>query len=357
MSEAHKTLFGATKVQGLRGFSALLGLSMMLLVACGGEPVVLPAVEPLKADAAALNSLYGLQGGGFAVKLSEEIVLHDPNQARDIPLRVSYPDAPGPFPLILFSHGNWSDNVKYDKVLDHWVSHGYVVLAPQHLDGGGMARGIFNALRFGQLGLIDARRADMDFLLDNIDSVISALPALQRRIDRERVAVAGHSFGAFTAQQFGGAAALDVGSGQYGVRPDARVRAVVAISPPGPMFDLITEDSWRQMKGPMLLTTGTWDVNAKFFPQWELHRMSFDTAVPGDQYALVVQGADHYLGNLICRPEREEAPQTDALAMVNATTTAFLDAYVKDNANALAFVRGDRLNDITQGFAVLSRRD
>jgi hypothetical protein len=84
--------------------------------------------------------------------------------------------------------------------------------------------------------------------------------------------------------------------------------------------------------------------------------MSFDTASPGENYALVTQGADHYLGNLICRLERENPPQYDALKMVNAVTTAFLDAYVKDQAQAKEFLQSGSLPTITVGFSALQRR-
>lgn len=84
--------------------------------------------------------------------------------------------------------------------------------------------------------------------------------------------------------------------------------------------------------------------------------MSFETAVAGDKYALVTQGADHYMGNLICRLEREETPQDDALLMVRIVSTAFLDAYLKNDATARAFIDSDQLTELTEGFTVLSRR-
>ncbi len=50
---------------------------------------------------------------------------------------------------------------------------------------------------------------------------------------------------------------------------------------------------------------------------------------PGQNYSLVVDGADHYLGNLICRPEREEQPQHKALRVINTASVAFLDWQLK----------------------------
>lgn len=65
---------------------------------------------------------------------------------------------------------------------------------------------------------------------------------------------------------------------------------------------------------------------------------------------------DHYLGNLICRLDREEAPQHDALLMVNAVSTAFLDAHLKSNTQALNILHSDVLSQLTGGFSQISRR-
>ena len=81
--------------------------------------------------------------------------------------------------------------------------------------------------------------------------------------------------------------------------------------------------------------------------------MSFETALPQDKYALVTQAADHYLGNLICRPERDVAPQQDALNMLNASSTTFLDAYLKGDGKAKSFLQSTQLEQLTGGFSVL----
>ena len=84
--------------------------------------------------------------------------------------------------------------------------------------------------------------------------------------------------------------------------------------------------------------------------------MSFDSARPGQNYALVTQGADHYLGNLICRLERENPPQQDALMMLNAVSTTFLDALLKSSPQALAFLQSKQLEKLSSGFSTLSSR-
>ena len=339
---------------------------MALLLLCGCAEPPKPPAAPLAVSPAALAQLYKWGAGPWPVRVAQGLRVAQSEREDELRFQVHYPAAgeaaalprisDEAFPVLLFSHGNWSNNEKYDQLIRHWASHGYAVVAPLHPDADG---GYFNAMidlfRLGRLGVIQARVGNLAKMLDALAEVEAQLPGLAGRLDAERIAATGHSFGAFNAQQLGGARAFDSAAEVWAPARDGRIKAVVAISPPGPMFDEINEDSWRTMDAPTLMTTGTWDVNA-FWPDWRLHKLSFDTAVAGHQYALVVQGADHYLGNLICRPERDEPPQHDALNMVNTLVVAFLDAYLKQSAAAQEFLQSFLRNDPTEGFAVLERR-
>ena len=335
----------------------------LLLLGCAEEPPRPPAA-PLAAANEALSQLHKWGAGPWPVAEARDLRIAHPKRDAELRFHAYYPEVPDvadavaePLPVLLFSHGNWSNNDKYDPLLHHWVSHGYAVLAPLHRDAdGGIASSLVELVRFGRLGVIQTRVGDLAALLDALPRIKAQLPALAGRLDARRIAATGHSFGAFNAQQLGGASAFDTDSQAWAQARDERVKAVVAISPPGIMPEEIAEDSWRGMDAPALTTTGTWDANAAFWPDWRMHKRSFETAVPGHQYALVVQGADHYLGNLICRPELEGPPQRDALAMVNTAAVAFLDAYLKDSAPALAFLKSPQFAEITGGFAVLEHR-
>ncbi len=343
--------------QPLSPITALVRCAPLLLVlmlsACAGD-VELPPAKSLEVPAAELEAIPGIRPGPWQVVVVDPVVLPRTALHRELPLRVLYPaagDTREVFPVLVFSHGNFSDRQHYDAVLTHWVSHGYVVFAPTHLDGGGMPRGIMASLRHGQMGLISARIDDVRRILGELPDIAAQIADPQLQMDVTRIALTGHSFGAFTAQQFVGAAAIE--EDLVLSAHDERVRVAVALSPPGPMFDVINEQSWETVNKPMLITTGTWDVNAQFWPHWKLHMVSYDVAPTEDKLALVVEGMDHYLGNLICRPEREERPQTDALLMVNAITTSFLNASLKGDVAAEMFLDSDRLRDITGDFAWL----
>ncbi len=331
----------------------VITLFIVLITACGGE-LELPPAAPLSVAQAQLQRIPSIEPGPWQPVIRDPVVLPASGIYRELPMRVIYPAVGGQevaFPVLVFSHGNWSDREKYDAVLSHWVSHGYIVIAPTHLDGTSMARGIFNSLRYGQMGLIAERLDDVRRILADLPDIAAQVADPQLQMDASRIAVTGHSFGAFTAQQFIGAVAIEDGE-RLGAA-DERVLVAVALSPPGPMFEIINENSWKAIDRPMLVTTGTWDVNAQFWPDWRLHKLSHDVAPDPNKVALIVEGMDHYLGNLICRPEREQAPQTDALRMVNAVSTSFLNAWLKEDAAAAVFIGSDRLAELTGGFARL----
>ena len=340
----------------LRPTKLLAVLTLAFLCqACGDDPK-LPPASPLTADPSVIESLHGARTGPHESTVIRDLTIPGTDDARDILLNVYFPARGQDFPLVVFSHGNWSDKDSYDRIITHWVSHGYVVIAPNHLDCCSAVQGIFNSLRYGQVGLVQGRIDDLSRILDGVDQLEALAPDFAGKADTTRIAAAGHSFGAFSAQQLGGARVFDPEQDAYLTSRDPRIRAVVALSPPGPMFDTITEGSWTTLEAPTLVSTGTWDVQPRFWPDWRMHLMSFDTALPNNKYALVIDGADHYLGNLICRTQRDAQPQEDALQMVQLASTAFLDAYIGQDTSAGALLADDRLTEATGGFATLSKR-
>jgi predicted dienelactone hydrolase len=333
----------------------LLSSVLLFLMSCSKEPVPLPDPGQLPLTEPQISALYGVTAPDIA--LSDSQVQTIKVQQRELSVRLLAPAQPGQYPLLVFSHGNWSDQLQYEPLLQHWAKHGYAILSLNHDDCCGMASGILAALRYGNLKLIEQRVQDIALLLNHPAELDALLPA-KVSLDHNTIAITGHSFGAYTAQLFAGATLFD--TEQKRQRPvqlllnkPQAVKAVLAISPPGPMFDEITEQSWQAIDKPMLVTTGTWDVEPRFFPDYKLHLMSHQTAPAGDQYALVIAGADHYYGNLICRPKRDQAPQLAQFKLLQSVSIAFLNSYVKQDPKATEFLQQNQITKATQGFASL----
>ena len=145
----------------------LFAVLIAMVSACGSD-IPLPAAAPLQIDNVALNSLYGAVAGPFSVSRAIQHLPATAKDQRELEVSLYYPQSGSAHPLLLFSHGNWSDRHSYDQIIEHWVSHGYVVIAADHADCCSPVQGIFNSLRYGQFGLIQQRVLDLRQLLDQL---------------------------------------------------------------------------------------------------------------------------------------------------------------------------------------------
>jgi predicted dienelactone hydrolase len=109
----------------------------------------------------------------------------------------------GPFPVLLFSHGQGGIRWQSTCFTVLAASHGYVVVSVDH-EGNTIADALRDGLSLSVEG-IESRPRDVTFLLNWLSGVGPEHP-LHGQVDLERVGMAGHSFGALTALR---AAALD----------------------------------------------------------------------------------------------------------------------------------------------------
>ncbi|SFN84426.1 hypothetical protein [Sphingomonas sp. OK281] len=215
---------------------------------------------------------------------------------------------------ILFSHGALSSPAKYDALILPWVDAGFDVWAPLHVDSTDHP----DTKAFPALKSWGARIEDMRALSAHVGGVhISA----------------GHSYGALTALTMGGAQAV-VPMGVSGSLRDPRTRAVVAFSPPGLAPGLIDAAGYAALAVPALIQTGTSDVPpgapgaAIAADAWKNHLLAYDSATAGgDRFALVLDGADHYFGGLICRPELPGPHQAAQMRQAVAVSLDFLRGF------------------------------
>jgi dienelactone hydrolase len=127
---------------------------------------------------------------------AKPVVLSAPGRREDLQVRVSAPATGTDLPVIVFSHGfGWSMS-GYAPLADHWAAQGFVVLQPTHLDS--RTLGIpMDDPRFPRIWR--HRIEDLGRVLDGLDVLEAAVPGLTGRSDRNRIAAAGHSWGAQTA--------------------------------------------------------------------------------------------------------------------------------------------------------------
>lgn len=269
-------------------------------------------------------------GAPAMVMSAKPVVLPVPGRGEDLQVRVSAPATGSDLPVIVFSHGyGWSMN-GYAPLADHWAAHGFVVLQPTHLDSRtlGLPAEDPRTPRIWRFRIEDLKR-----VLDGLDVLEASLPGLEGRLDRSRVAVAGHSWGAQTASTLLGARAL----GSDGVPgedfSDPRVKAGVLLALTGLGDDLtpfaaehfpFMRPSFDTMTTPALIVAGDHDQShlSTRGPDWFTDPY---THSPGSKSLLTLFGAEHSLGGI---PGYEAAETTDEsparVALIQRLSSAFL---------------------------------
>jgi len=252
-------------------------------------------------------------------------------RGEDLTYRVTAPADGDNLSVVLFSHGNGQSLYTYGPLVNHWASNGFVVINPTHLDSRMIALGADDP-RHPQLWR--HREQDILALLDNLDAVEEAVPFIKGRIDRDRIAVAGHSWGAQTASMFLGATHPDPDDGSTVSLRDERVKAGVLFAVPGTGGDNLSEFAARNfpfmhpdfsgLATPTLVVAGDKDNGAMTVrgPDW--WRDAYDRS-PGARALFEVHGGEHSLGGIPNYEARETTDEDPArVAAVQQLSTAFL---------------------------------
>lgn len=301
----------------------------------------------------ASRGLYGIEPGPHAVVV-QDTVIHDPAQDRDIALRVAAPREPGSYPVVVFSHGAFCYPQNYATVMDHWVSHGYIVMAPNHLDSPN------NRVRMGPeqvAKLLESRMSDLSYTVDSIPQIATAI-GMAGRPDTSRMAIAGHSFGGMLAQIKAGVLMKNPATGAAMSQADPRFLAAVIMSGVGPMPQM-ADSGFSGLVRPLIASGGTLDEgnvgSGQIFP-WEWRMSPYTLAPPGGKYSVVLDKGNHYLGGLICREDRGGEDDPEGVAIVRALQTAFLDAYLKGDEPARRFLETADVAALTKQRARFERK-
>ncbi|MBC2900087.1 alpha/beta hydrolase family protein [Streptomyces cupreus] len=261
---------------------------------------------------------------------AKPVLLATPGRGEDLQVRVSAPATGCGLPVVVFSHGyGWSMN-GYAPLADHWAAHGFVVVQPTHLDSRtlGIPAEDPRTPRMWRFRIEDLTR-----VLDGLDALEASVPGLDGRLDRDRIAVAGHSWGAQTASALLGARVLGPDGVPGEDMSDPRVKAGVLLALTGLGDDLtpfaaehfpFMKPSFATMTTPALIVAGDNDQShlSTRGPDWFTDPYTYS---PSDKSLLTLFGAEHSLGGI---PGYEVAETTDEsparVALLQRLTTAYL---------------------------------
>ncbi|MCP5065355.1 MAG: alpha/beta fold hydrolase [bacterium] len=308
--------------------TSLLALALLLALAgCGGGGND-QSPDPDEAPPAPHEQ------GAFSFATVSFETLRDDTRARDVRTTVYCPVGASGAPLVILSHGAGATRDSYVYLAEHLARHGFVVCVPAHagsdLPGVQAVASAMGISVLQALGVVtrdpdeySGRAGDVTFLIDQAATWNTSNQTLAGCIDTTRVAVIGHSYGAFTALVSGGATAGFPG-GQMAIG-DTRVDAVVAYSPQGlggtGDFDAT---SFASTRVPAMLMAGSEDGGFQGQPpSWR--REGYDLMPSGDKYFLSLANAAH----LHFSEGFQTAPRTETHGIVTALTVAFLRVHLQ----------------------------
>lgn len=245
-------------------------------------------------------------------------------------LRLTAPALGCDLPVVLFSHGYGPSHYLpskdgYAPLVQFWAERGFAVIQPTHASSrvGGLGDGRPEAPFYWH-----ERVAEMRAILDHLEEVERQAPAVAGRLDHDRIAVAGHSFGGHTS-------ALLLGARLHGEDfSDPRIGAGVLLAAPGRGGDNLTPESaarfpffdvdYGAIRKPTLVVCGA-DDNPHFTPRGpDWHADAFHDA-PGANALLTIAGVGHGLGGIAGLDAKEtDAEVPDALEATLRLSLAWL---------------------------------
>ncbi len=272
------------------------------------------------------------------------LTVRDARRSRDLPIKVYLPAATNAAPVVLFSHGLGGSCENNPYLGNHWAARGYVAVFMQHP---GSDSSVWKDKAAGErLAAMRAAANAKNFTLRNKD-VPAVLDQLARwnaetghlfcgRLDLSRVGMSGHSFGAITTQAV---------SGQRFARgfvdyADNRIKAAVAFSPSSPKVGS-AERAFGEVRLPWLLMTGTKDTSFINDTDVASRLAVYPALPPGGKYELVLDGAEHSAFGDRPLPGDKGTRNPNHHRAILAISTAFWDAYLKNDSAAKAWLDGD----------------
>ncbi len=360
-------------IKGIKFFTGILFLSLSLL------PLNTSAKQTQPTTTNEKLSSYEKKGTYATRSLEFEKTFDSKRGDRPVPLKVVFPKEGGPFPLVVISHGAGGSFDSHIYQAEHLASHGYVIVCVEHIDSNNISMKFFMSKAGGGSTFRDAlhhitkdsvavleRPRDITFAIDTAISWNKSHKELAGKIISKKIAVMGHSFGAYTTLAILGAQPIldhlepRVGSGKglAGDLSDPRVTFGLAMSPQGPGSTFFSRESYKNIKKPLVCFSGSKDdqknSDGQFTPA-ETRREMFNLLPAGHKYFIWLANADHvsFADNkhmwVIASPSRR-----DVQRITKAVMTVACDHFLKGKTEArqalgkdyIKSLRGDTVTDI-----------
>lgn len=260
------------------------------------------------------------------------VAMPAPHRGEDLQVHVSAPATGTNLPIVLFAHGFGSNLDGYAPLIDHWASHGFVVIQATHLD----------SRRFNMAAddphkphLWRYRVQDMKRILDELDVLEASVPGLAGRMDHRRIIAAGHSFGGQTAGILVGLRVTDPTTGVAEDLSDSRLMASIQLATAGRGGDELTPfaiesapwlrgQDFSYITAPGLVVAGDKDEVplSTRGPSWTTDPYTLSW---GNKSLLTIYGGQHSLGGISGYDAAETTDEDPSrVELIQQVTLAYL---------------------------------
>jgi hypothetical protein len=296
----------------------------------------------------------------------------DTGRRGEIPVKIYYPVARyrqlTAFPVIIFSHDAGRTRDEFDYLGQHWASRGYVsVFLPQYAKDYGVWKGSFIQEKDKRYitSRIKERRQDIRrdndvrFAIDRLEMMNRNDRTFRGMFDLRYIGVVGDYYDANTAMSVAGLyAGVSRDRNKY-YSGNPQVRAIIVLSEPAQNRNAILNNTYSRIGVPILEMTET----ITGIPAQRRGRrpdqkvMPYNFSTERDIYSIIFNVADY----MIFSGDRHRnfgKDKMDAyhISFIKDVTTAFWDAYLKNDLQAKQWLRNGRFENYYDGYDMYYKR-
>src|SRR5690606_36373882 len=156
--------------------------------------------------------------------------------------------------------------------------------------------------------------------------------------------MSGFSYGAITTQGVSGQTDR-TGKQRF---TDSRIKAAVIMSPSIPQRGPSPDVAFGNVEMPWMLMTGTHDIALIGVTDIESRLAVYEALPPGNKYEIVLHEAEHTAFSQRQLPGDKLARNPNHHRVILGLSTAFWDAFLKEDEAALEWLNGDVPTAITE---------
>jgi predicted dienelactone hydrolase len=262
-------------------------------------------------------------------------------EGRETPLelRITLPVSGDNIPIILLSHGHGPSSYLpskdgYAPLVNYYAEQGFAVIQPTHASSrvGGLDNTHPDAPLF-----LNERAIEMKTILDSLAQIERDIACLSGRLDKERIAIVGHSAGSMTAAML-----MGMTLPQSKSVLDKRIKVGVLLAAVGKGGEDLIESArerfpqinpdYSSMITKNLVVYGDQDLSPHFTTRGADWHADPYLISPGSDFLLTLIGGKHGLGGIAGYDAKEtDDEDPDRLAITQKMTSAYLKSALYEN--------------------------